>query len=76
MTTRAFLPVLLLALAAGASAQRHAGQDLEILERRHAVYEAARARHPEHWSGATRSWSRVETVRLNPADRASGTEAP
>lgn len=56
-------------------AQRHAGQDLEILERRRAVYEAARARHPERWSGGTRNWSRVEAVRLNPADRASGTEA-
>jgi transposase InsO family protein len=45
---------------------RHSGRDLLLLERRRQVYERARRRHPERWSGATRSWDHVETVRLNP----------
>jgi putative transposase len=45
---------------------RHSGRDLLLLERRRQVYEQARRRHPERWSGATRSWEHVETVRLNP----------
>jgi transposase InsO family protein len=45
---------------------RHAGQDVEILAQRHNVYEEAKRRHPERWSGATRNWSRVEVVKLNP----------
>jgi putative transposase len=45
---------------------RHAGQDVEILAQRRAVYEQAKRRHPERWSGATRNWSRVEVVELNP----------
>jgi putative transposase len=45
---------------------RHAGRDVEILARRREVYEQARRRHPERWSGATRSWNRVEVVTLNP----------
>ena len=47
-------------------AQRHAGEDVQILQQRHAIYEAARARHPERWTGSTRNWSRVDEVRLNP----------
>ena len=30
--------------------QRHAGEDIAILERRKAVYEAAKAKHPARWS--------------------------
>lgn len=45
---------------------RHAGQDVEILAQRRNVYEEAKRRHPERWSGATRNWSRVEVVKLNP----------
>ena len=48
-------------------AQRHDGEDYAILERRHEIYQKARARHPERWSGNTRDWSRVESVRLNPS---------
>jgi transposase InsO family protein len=55
--------------------QRHAGQDREILERRREVYEAARARNPQRWSGKTRDWSRVEVVRLNPAHASSSSGA-
>ena len=47
-------------------AQRHAGLDGEILVRRKAVYAAAKARHPERWSGETRNWDRVHVVYLNP----------
>ena len=45
---------------------RHAGRDETILAKRHEVYKKARRRHPERWSGATRSWNRVEVVSLNP----------
>ena len=58
-----------------APAERHAGRDQAILERRRAVYEAARARHPERWSGPIRAWSRIEVVRLNPAASSPSTEA-
>ncbi|WP_157370678.1 IS3 family transposase [Vulgatibacter incomptus] len=47
-------------------AQRHAGQDLAILEKRAGVYAAARERWPERWSGSTRNWSRIQHVRLTP----------
>lgn len=60
-------------------AERHAGLDVEILAHRHDVYERARALHPERWSGATRNWTPVETVTLNPrrerATRHEKTEA-
>jgi putative transposase len=55
--------------------QRHTGEDVAILERRHTLYEAARTQHPERWSGKTRNWSRVETVRLNPAKLTAATVA-
>ncbi len=47
-------------------AQRHAGQDREILRERHALYERARALHPRRWSGSTRDWSHIDVVALNP----------
>jgi len=46
--------------------QRHTGLDREILIRRKQVYEAAKARHPERWSGQTRNWEPIATVYLNP----------
>lgn len=46
-------------------AERHAGLDVEVLRRRHQLYEAARERHPERWSGRTRNWERPNIVRLN-----------
>jgi putative transposase len=45
---------------------RHAGLDQAILEQRKAVYEAAKAKHPERWSKQTRQWSYVDAVHLNP----------
>jgi transposase InsO family protein len=47
-------------------AQRHAGQDREILQTRHQVYTQARENNPRRWSGATRNWSHIATVTLNP----------
>ena len=46
--------------------QRHRGDDVGILEERKRVYEAARERHPERWSGETRNWLQVKSVSLNP----------
>lgn len=47
-------------------AQRHDRRDDAILAKRAAVYAEAQARHPARWSGATRDWTPVTTVRLNP----------
>jgi len=47
-------------------AERHAGGDAELLRRRVGVYEAAKAKHPERWSGTTRNWQHVQIVHLNP----------
>jgi len=47
-------------------AQRHAGLDGALLRKRVAIYQAAKTRHPERWSGATRNWQPVTIVHLNP----------
>lgn len=47
-------------------AQRHRGEDHAILSRRNAVYQAAKARRPERWSGDTRNWQPIGSVTLNP----------
>ena len=49
--------------------QRHQGLDRDLLNRRHQLYQQARALHPERWSRATRNWTPVDTVTLNPARR-------
>jgi len=46
--------------------QRHSGQGEEVLAKRHQVYESAKAKHPERWSGKTRDWSIPAEVWLNP----------
>jgi transposase InsO family protein len=48
--------------------QRHNGEEKEILAYRHSVYEIARQKHPERWSGKTRNWEPIEKVFLNPED--------
>ena len=55
-------------------ADRHDGRDVEILARRKAVYEAARAKRPERWSGSTRDWTPAAKVVLNPGSSASAKE--
>jgi transposase InsO family protein len=47
-------------------AQRHAGQDGRVLDARHALYQDARQRNPQRWSGPTRNWTPVGVVTLNP----------
>jgi transposase InsO family protein len=47
-------------------AQRHAGDDHEILAARHVLYTEARALNPARWSGKTRNWTPVGAVTLNP----------
>ena len=47
-------------------AQRHAGLDAALLNKRVEIYEAAKAKHPERWSGATRNWKPILVVHLNP----------
>ena len=44
---------------------RHQQLDAAQLEQRRALYELARERHPERWSGPTRRWDREEEVSLN-----------
>ena len=46
--------------------QRHSGQGEEILAKRHRLYETAKAKHPERWTGTTRDWSIDNEVWLNP----------
>ncbi len=45
---------------------RHYGREKQILANRHQVYENARRRHPNRWSGGTRNWNPVSQVWLNP----------
>ncbi len=46
-------------------ADRHSGKDVDILYKRRKVYEDARKRHPERWSGKTRNWDPIKEVTLN-----------
>ena len=48
---------------------RHFGREEEILNRRKSVYDKARRKNPERWSGETRNWNPVNTVVLNPIKR-------
>ena len=46
--------------------ERHDGRENAVLANRVRVYERARRRNPDRWSGATRSWTAVTAVFLNP----------
>lgn len=46
--------------------QRHVGEETALLDKRDAVYRAARVRHPRRWSGPTRNWTPIGPVWLNP----------
>jgi transposase InsO family protein len=52
-------------------AQRHLGKDKVILAEREHVYEAARRKHPERWSGKIRNWNHEKAVELNPVNQAT-----
>jgi transposase InsO family protein len=47
-------------------AERHAGQDHNILARRHSLYREARAANPRRWARNTRNWQPIGAVTLNP----------
>ena len=46
--------------------QRHNGEDIKLLKKRHALYTKMKQRHPERWSTTTRNWQHEPTVELNP----------
>lgn len=45
---------------------RHAGHDVEILNKRRDTYASARERNPNRWARSIRSWARPSVVLLNP----------
>lgn len=45
---------------------RHLGLDDEILQKRDALYLAAKQKHPQRWSKNTRNWEKPKKVTLNP----------
>jgi putative transposase len=45
---------------------RHYGSEDKILSERHRVYEEAKKRMPNRWSGSTRNWKPDKIVWLNP----------
>ena len=47
--------------------QRHNEEDHAIRMKRDAVYQAAKIRHPERWSGQTRNWMITKATTLNPS---------
>lgn len=51
--------------------ERHMGKDTTTLANRREVYEAAKTRNPERWTGKTRNWSVIEEVWLNPENHAA-----
>ena len=53
-------------------AQRHHGQEADILAKRAEVYRQAKERHPERWTGDPRNWSVAGDVTLNPDKLDSG----
>ncbi len=44
---------------------KHQGEDVEILTHRNIIYLAARNKNPNRWSGKTRNWNPIESVKLN-----------
>ena len=52
-------------------AQRHENSDEVLLNKRHALYQEAKLKYPQRWSGNTRNWKRVEEVWLNPENTCS-----
>jgi len=54
---------------------RHAGREADVLAARARLYEQARAQRPDRWTGATRNWTPVAVVKLNPEQAATSAEA-
>lgn len=59
-----------------APACRHDGEERSLLTNRDRVYDAARRRHPERWSGRSRNWTPVGAVTLNPTHVTPADAAP
>jgi putative transposase len=59
-----------------APAQRHTGEDVELLAKRHQLYQQARAANPNRWSGQTRNWRRAAVVHLNPTSESRPSQQP
>ena len=56
--------------------QRHMGEDIKILAHRHRVYQQAKQRRQDRWSGSTRNWEPISEVWLNcPKDAQSNVSA-
>ena len=53
--------------------ERHIGKDGATMVKRRQVYEEAKAKRPERWSGKIRNWSVIEEVWLNPENHAAVT---
>ena len=53
-------------------AEHHCGEDQAILVKRKDLYEAAKARNPQRWSGEARNWEPVGEVWLNPENVETG----
>jgi len=49
--------------------QRHEGADKALLAKRQAVYEEAKRKNPNRWSGKTRIWQWIDYVWLNPENQ-------
>lgn len=47
-------------------AQSAGGEDIKILDARHALYQQQKRKNPARWSGHTRNCSPVGAVTLNP----------
>lgn len=54
--------------------QRHTGEDVGILAKRQQVYQAAKERNPNRWSGDIRNWDPITKVYLNPEKIELGNE--
>jgi putative transposase len=50
----------------GTPNERHDGRENAVLAHRERVYERARRKNPNRWSGVTRNWSPAPAVLLNP----------
>lgn len=46
--------------------QRHRNEDENVLAKRTVVYELAKTKRPERWSGTCRNWDHTKEVTLNP----------
>ncbi|KUJ88315.1 MAG: integrase catalytic subunit [Halomonas sp. 54_146] len=57
-------------------AERHLRLDVDILAKRHSLYQQARSAHPERWSRNTRNWDAVREVTLNPEKQQNLQEEP